>query len=286
MKNLLKPTFLLGIFLLRTSCSLADTIHINQYRAQFDDSSTVVRYTYGKSELDTNGHIALFIESETSTTITVYNHLNITVGIAVEGENKQLEIGAGDKATTNWTFTKTGVFKCYDHLSEYGEYMGLTGVIIVSKQSSIKKLFVWNLADFQKSKCEEINAQNQTDFGDYRPEYFTINGRVFPYSEDDPLVKIQGKVGDTLTLVILNSGRANHSIHLHGYHARIISCKQSEFLVNASKDTVPVKEGDFIELEIVPDKPGKYPVHNHSLNGVISNGLYPSGQFSIMSIGI
>jgi hypothetical protein len=37
-------------------------------------------------------------------------------------------------------------------------------------------------------------------------------------------------------------------------------------------------------LEMVPDKPGRYAVHDHNLVAVSGGGIHPNGMFLIMEI--
>lgn len=217
--------------------------------------------------------------------ILVVNSLSMSIGFSNDGGyGKSIEVSAGDSAEVVWKLMDPGYCRIRDGVSKYGAYMGLTGVLMVADKALAASVFMWDLSDFEREENELIAKGESPDFANYKPDFFTINGKVYPDSESDTLVKITGKVDERILIVLLNSGRSAHSVHFHGYHVKVLSSKRRKLIEGADKDTVPVEVDELMILELVPDKPGEYPVHNHALSGVISSGLYPSGQFSIMSI--
>ena len=50
------------------------------------------------------------------------------------------------------------------------------------------------------------------------------------------------------------------------------------------KDTFPVYSMETVVLELVPDKVGEYPVHDHNLVAVSGANLYPNGMFLTLFI--
>ena len=122
------------------------------------------------------------------------------------------------------------------------------------------------------------------DLTNYRPNYFLINGLSNPKIDQDTLAKVRGNVGDTLQLFVLNSGNAVHSLHFHGYHVKVIYSSRSSEVVGWVKDTYALYKGEVVQLEIVPDKPGEYPVHDHNLVAITANNIYPKGMFTTLVI--
>ena len=41
---------------------------------------------------------------------------------------------------------------------------------------------------------------------------------------------------------------------------------------------------EVLKLELIPDKPGVYPVHDHNLIGVTGGMFYPNGMFTTLRI--
>ena len=69
-----------------------------------------------------------------------------------------------------------------------------------------------------------------------------------------------------------------------GYHLEIISSSENESHEGRSKDTFPIKSSQSMILELIPDKTGEYPVHDHNLVAVSGGGIYPNGMFLTMLI--
>jgi len=161
-------------------------------------------------------------------------------------------------------------------------YLGLSGMIVV--KDKIEKSFYWNIKEFDSKWNEQLIKGQSVNWTNYSPNYFTINGRSNPKIDLDPKARITGEVGDTLILYITNTGQSIHSLHLHGYHATILFSSKSPMHQGREKDTHPVFPMESIVLQIVPDKPGIYPVHDHNLVAASANNFYPNGMFTTMKI--
>ena len=122
------------------------------------------------------------------------------------------------------------------------------------------------------------------DWNAYRPDYFTINGRSFPDLQLDPTATILQNVGDTIFIFVANTGRAKHSLHFHGFHPEVIYSSDPWIQVGSAKDTWPMKPMSALLLQLVPDKLGRYSVHDHNLVAVSGGGVHPNGMFTIMEI--
>jgi FtsP/CotA-like multicopper oxidase with cupredoxin domain len=111
-----------------------------------------------------------------------------------------------------------------------------------------------------------------------------VNGRSYPNVESDSTSKIMGMVGDTIQIQVANTGQAVHSIHFHGYHFRVLYSSKSAVHHDWIKDTMPMHPMHTMILELVPDKPGMYPVHDHNLISVTGGGIYPYGLMLMIDI--
>lgn len=251
------------------------------------DSFEVNRLSYSTTSTPSRRDFILSLKTGDTLRFEVTNTTDQLLGFSIDGvSGTKLEVKAKNTSNAEIVFGIAGVFPLSDHLSPYGKYLGLQGFVLVEDIKSDIKTVVWNLSDFEMNKTHRLMNSETIGFSDYRPDFFTINGDVFPEGTDHPIGQITGNVGDTIRVYLANSGKSIHSIHFHGYHVTVKTAKIASLLIGASKDTVPIKPDELMELTLVPDKPGKYPVHNHSLSGVVTNGLYPSGQFSIMTIGL
>jgi FtsP/CotA-like multicopper oxidase with cupredoxin domain len=118
----------------------------------------------------------------------------------------------------------------------------------------------------------------------YHPDAFTINGRGFPGTMRDSLSLIKGMVGQTIHIHMTNAGYMYHFPHFHGYHVRILYASHHDHYVGWSKDSFGMAPGESVTVELIPDKPGRFPMHNHNLVTTTIGGNYPGGMMMHMHI--
>ena len=179
-------------------------------------------------------------------------------------------------------FDVPGLFIYHDDYPN-NTYLGAAGMILVEASNSYAH-FYWNFKEQQDSLNFDLANGQAANWNAYTPNYFTVNGRSKPDVPNDPTAVVVGNVGDTIRIQMANTGRAVHSIHFHGYHCRIVYSSQDARMRDWSKDSFPLKSMESMILELVPDKPGYYPVHDHNLIAVSGGGIYPNGIFMMMHI--
>lgn len=205
-------------------------------------------------------------------------------GFTIQGQGTAVTINPGDSAEVSAVFNENNTaFIYYDHLN-YPSYraLGLAGLIHVT--SSGISTFYWNLKEFRKDWAADHAQGIAVDWTSYYPDYFTVNGRSNPQINNDPAARVTGTVNETIHVIIANTGQSVHSIHFHGYHAEIIYSSANTGHKGRSKDTFPTHTMETLILEIIPDKTGEYPVHDHNLVAVSAGGIYPNGMFLTMLI--
>lgn len=194
-----------------------------------------------------------------------------------------VSIPTGDSAHVGITFNFSGNFIYHDPLDyPANTYLGLGGVIAVKDHSH--KSFFWNVREHDDQWNTTLTSSGSVNWNNYYPNYFTINGNSNPHINSDTNARITGSVGDTLILYIANIGRSIHSMHFHGYHATILYASKNSNHIGRSKDTFPIYPMETLVLEIIPDKSGEYPVHDHNLVAITGNNIYPNGMFSSILI--
>jgi FtsP/CotA-like multicopper oxidase with cupredoxin domain len=92
------------------------------------------------------------------------------------------------------------------------------------------------------------------------------------------------QVGDTIYIVVLNSGKMLHTLHFHGYHVEIVNASINSRYNGWIKDSFGILTGEILMLKLIPNKPGLYPVHEHNLINVTTNGVYPGGMLNLIDI--
>ncbi len=215
--------------------------------------------------------------------VTIINNDTTIHGFAIKGFDSLDQILPGDSITKKYVFPSQGVFLYYDgyRYPDY-RYLGLGGMITVSDTSSAKP-FYWNIKEHQTSFNKTLSSGANVDWNSYDPDYFTINGLSHPDLQNDVTARVAGNVGDTIHIFVANTGQSTHSIHFHGFHCTVLFSTDPWIQVGSSKDTFPFQSMEGAILELVPDKPGKYSVHDHNLVAVSGGGTHPNGMFIIMS---
>lgn len=248
------------------------------------DAENFTYYAFDSTSTFNTTNSRLRIAIGDSLYITIYNTDVIDHGFDItETSGYSSVIPAGGNITVATRFDSRGVYIFYDNL-DYPKYryLGLGGMIVVDDFAGPE--FYWNIKELQGIWNDSLDAGWSVDWLDYVPDYFTINGNSNPDINTDPAARIEGTVGETIRLYIANSGQSIHSLHFHGYHLEIITSSKNPSHVGRSKDTFPVYGMETMILELVPDKPGEYPVHDHNLVAVSGGKIYPNGMFLTMLI--
>lgn len=259
---------------------------------------------------------ALFINRGSLTTIkgttfpflafnstTVYNSLNTVINcvkndtliITVTNNDSTLHgfkiknytgvsytINPSASITCTIIVSQRSIYAYYDHLSyPRNTYLGLAGMISV-KDKVNDKVYYWNLKEHQTNFNQQLGYN--VNWANYYPDYFTINGKSYAQLQLDPTAKIQNQVNDTIYIYVLNSGQSMHSLHFHGFHPNSVFTDCKIIKPNWSKDTWGLFPMDVMVLRMIPDKTGKYSVHDHNLVAVTGGNTHPNGMFTIMQI--
>ncbi|MBS3912998.1 MAG: multicopper oxidase domain-containing protein [Bacteroidetes bacterium] len=263
-----------------------DTIYINRGFFTTVDTISFPYLAFNKTTTFNNLNTVLRVEIYDTLELTVVNNDSIPHGFDLKGvSGYKLGLFPGASATVKLSSNLRKAI-CYFDPTDYplNRYMGLAGMICFDDFGNKKtKRFYWNLKDHDSTYNKIIPFGATVDFNTYYPNYFTINGLSFPQLQNDTTAVINGKIGDTIRIFCLNSGQSSHSIHFHGFHTKAIYHSQI-FKIDWEKDTWGTPSMETMVLEFVPDKSGKYSVHDHNLVAVSGGGVHPNGMFIIMSI--
>ena len=267
------------------SATISKTIFINRGTFTTVNNTTFPFFAFNDSQVYNSLNSVLELTTADNLLLTVINNDTIIHGFDVKNYSGINDtINPGDTLNLNLSFTQQGVFIYYDSYNyPANRYMGLAGMICVNNNLSAKKYY-WNIKDHQTGFNNSISAGGSVNFSQYDPDYFTINGKSFPELEDDTTATVSATMSDTILLFIANTGQSSHSLHFHGFHPKCITSSDTWIQVNSGKDSWPLKRMEAVILMIVPDKTGKYSVHDHNLVAVSGGGIPPNGMFTIMEI--
>jgi hypothetical protein len=219
-------------------------------------------------------HLTLVNNDTVAHQFQIKNHASSVVAVLAQ-----------DSVQASFIFSEEKAYVFYDPSeNERYRYLGLGSAILVKKQASTTNRFYWNIKDHDVDFHQALAVGEAIDWKAYYPTYFTINGNSNPYINQDAVARVIGAVGDTLRIYMVNTGVAIHSLHFHGYHATIVQSSKYPSHVGRKKDTFPVHGMELVVIELMPDKVGEYPVHDHNLVAVSGGNIYPNGMFLTMLI--
>lgn len=217
--------------------------------------------------------------------LTVINTDSLQHDFSIKGSSfAGLALPANGTANATIPFPDAGIFIYFDNTSfpKY-VYLGAASMITVVDQQPDQQYF-WDFHEFERDRNFAFDTMQFLQWGNYEPDYYTVNGKSYPNIDADSTAKIRGVVGDTIHIYLANTGQSVHSVHFHGYHLRILYSSKAPEEVNWQRDTAPLWPMETLLLELVPDKPGIFPVHDHNLMAVTGNRYYRNGALLFMEI--
>ncbi|GAB5417298.1 MAG: hypothetical protein Crog4KO_28800 [Crocinitomicaceae bacterium] len=279
---------LLFALLLLVSCSAeAATVNASLYilrdSIHFDNGTALPYATFNATNVYSATNARLVVNTGDQLDLWVVNFDSDVHEFRIQGETSIVSIPVGDSVQVLYDCSNPGVFIFHDptNFPDLAS-VGLSGMLVVKDTQQAG--FYWNIKEHQIGYNDSIFAGSTPDWLSYYPAHFTINGRSNPNINSDPDARVIGNVGDTIYVYVANTGQSVHSMHLHGYHATIVYSSKEPSHVGWSKDSMPIYPSETAVLEIVPDKPGEYPVHDHNLIGTTGGNIYPQGMFTTLLI--
>ena len=160
--------------------------------------------------------------------------------------------------------------------------LGAQSMLQVGLQSDgAPALFHWNLCDWETQQMASWSSGSEPDpTAAYVPNYFSINEQMYPTTLEDHNALVSVALGDTCWIAIANHGQMDHVLHFHGFHVEVLTSNLHPARIGWSKDTVPVKKGEGMTVQLVANQAGNYPVHDHNLIAVTNAGFYPGGMLT------
>lgn len=282
MKNLI-----LGLLLCCAMQAEAATVNTSLYilrdSIQLANNTTLPYATFNESNAYSSTNARIVVNVGDQLDLWVVNFDTEVHEFRIQGETSNVSIPVGDSVQVIYDCTTAGVFIFHDPINfPDNASVGLSGMLVV--RNTPHAGFYWNVKEHQEGNNTAVFAGSSPDWSNYYPEFFTINGRSNPGINNDTDARVTGNVGDTIYIYIANTGQSVHSMHLHGYHVTITYSSKDPSHVGWSKDSMPIFPSETLILELVPDKPGEYPVHDHNLIGTTGGGLYGQGMFTTLLI--
>jgi hypothetical protein len=125
------------------------------------------------------------------------------------------------------------------------------------------------------------------DITDAAPDYFTLNGRSFPYTFRESL--LVGKDNDRIKLRVVNGGSKGIALHTHGHKFTVtdrdgVAQPESTQTPQDVLWLATTMRAD-LSLDLVNDGlhaygPGIWLFHDHQYQGITNDGIGPGGNIS------
>ena len=197
------------------------------------------------------------------------------------GETDGITIEPGDTAVVDLPALPMGTYRL-GLIDGEGIGLGAQSMLQVGLQSDgDPALFHWNLCDWETQQMASWSSGTEPDpMAAYVPNYFSINEQTYPTTLEDPNALISVALGDTCWIAVANHGQMDHVLHFHGFHVEVLTSNLQPARIGWSKDTVPVKKGEGMTVQLVANQAGIYPVHDHNLIAVTNAGFYPGGMLT------
>ncbi|MFT5969981.1 MAG: FtsP/CotA-like multicopper oxidase with cupredoxin domain [Flavobacteriales bacterium] len=283
-KSIIFTLLFVLMFHLGKSETVSKTLYVNKGLYTAIDSSQFPFEAFNSSASFIAENTRLIIDVNDSLMLTIINTDSVAHGFAIKDYLELSEpIMPGDTFYAKCSFSTPGIHLYFDNVNyPNNTYMGLAGMIVVTNDNYPR--FFWNIKEHEKELTTRVSNGESPTFENYNPDFFTINGNSNPNINLDSNARVSGIVGDTIRIYIANTGQSIHSIHFHGYHFTVVSSTKFPSHKGRSKDTFPIYSMEGLILELIPDQPGEYPVHDHNLSAVSGGKHYPNGMFLTMLI--
>lgn len=226
----------------------------------------------------------IYLKTGDTLVLCIKNNDTIQHGFKVKSIAASFLISPTDSIFDTLVFSQRSIHVFYDQLNfPDNKNLGLAGFIAVYENSTANS-YLWNIKDHQSNYNQTLSTGATVDWTLYLPNYFTVNEKSYSDIQLDANAKITATVGDTIYIYIANTGQSMHSLHFHGFHSETLFSNSKIIPAGWIKDTWGLFSMDAIVLQMIPDKAGRYSVHDHNLVAVTGGSTHPNGMFTIMDI--
>ena len=131
------------------------------------------------------------------------------------------------------------------------------------------------------------SMHREYDITDATQDYFTLNGRSFPYTFRESLVVVEE--GEKVKLRVVNGGAKGLALHTHGHRFTVTHADGNQVPAPAqfARDVVWLATSQRAELDLETTNdglraysPGIWLFHDHQNKGTTNDGIGPGGNIS------
>lgn len=193
----------------------------------------------------------------------------------------QKNIMPGETFTYRFRLRQSGTFFYHSHTQGDRQVaLGLSGALIIDggPAEPVAADVPMMLGEWTIGPKGNIPAM---EFGDALPNWFTINGKSFPATE-----QIQVKLGQSVRIRFIGSGQFIHPMHIHGGSFRIVATDGNPVpkAAQLSKDTVLVGPGERYDVIWTAGERGTWLIHCHILHHTTNDGQEVGGGGGLATV--
>ena len=230
--------------------------------------------------------------------VTVVNNHTINHNFVIQGVTTDATaIAPGGSRNYSFTASAAGTYLYSDTLnSSINRAMGMYGAFWVGPADGGNRAWsngptysfqrTWVIGEMDKVRWNDVaSVGGSVNTGIYKPNYFLINGKGGFDGMADPNTTIDGMVGTSALVRVINGGQFSHSLHFHGNHVQVLT-------INGVRQSSPYKLVDVINIPpmgtadvlYVLNQPGEYPMHVHTAQMETANGVYLNGVVTMIKM--
>lgn len=230
--------------------------------------------------------------------VTVINNHNINHDFVLQGiTTDETPIAPGGNRTYSFTASTAGTYLYTDTLNNaVNREMGMYGMLVVGPSDGSNTAWTggpaysfqrtWVVSDMDKPRWNDVAGSGGTvNTSVYKPNYFLINGMGGFDAMNDAGTTINGLVGQTALIRIVNAGQFLEALHFHADHPQIIT-------INGVRQSAPYQAVDMVNVPPMGtmdvlfylNQPGIYPMHVHAAQMETANGVYLNGAATLIEM--
>jgi hypothetical protein len=230
-----------------------------------------------------------------SFTVEVVNNLNRDHNFVIQGvTSDNTAISPGGSRTYTVNTPDAGVYRYSDTLdNDVNRAVGMFGALVVRTADGSQRAWAngpgydqertWVINDLDRPRWTDVAlGGGNVNTGVYRPNYFFMNGQNGFQGMGDPDSTLEGNVGDTFLVRIVNAGQFDQSLHFHSNHFQVLSRGGNRESSPPWQDTINVKANSTAMVLYQLNQPGHYPMHVHTAQMETGNGVYLNGTATMI----
>lgn len=153
------------------------------------------------------------------------------------------------------------------------------------------------LGDVDSALHVAVGAGLPYDLLEFRPDWWTINGRAFPetVAPDEPSStqpmgsRVLAAPGDRVLLRCVNTGFSPHALHLGGLSGRVVAedarpLKTPSLDATYEKETVLLAPGQVCDVVVTSPTAGEFYLFDRDLKHTVNEGGFPGGMMTRLEL--